>query len=406
LGQIASRAQERSRPLATAYQEVFDQFKELGDEARKLAVGATHVEFTEDEGMLIEAGWLSSREIVAAIAYNKSRGLSVTYIKAIQELVGTEPDGIIGSDTVRKLAQWQYTQEPRLDSDGKIGRGTLDALRPMLPAVSALDITERRKEPAERERRVTEAFVPGTTSSEGGRIPEGDAIPIGSELQSLMAKPWLTIEETRRARELIASIPNLTQQGDLYEALQSKVEYRSQRDNQARSPGGEFVETKGGKMCNLTSLAMCLSYLGVANPYPDMQFEDALEKIRQEKRLPPRTWEAGWTGVATQLGVQAGIVGREVMEKQDWYEANVRSHLRAGHAVMLSITVDERGLVVDDPYAKTKLLAGGLKMWRFEKKAKSRWGGRKEREKAGEDVLWPWRDVARHSMLWIAWFGR
>ena len=76
--------------------------------------------------------------------------------------------------------------------------------------------------------------------------------------------------------------------------LQEKVKYHSQLDNKSKE-NGKYI---GYKMCNLTSLVMCLSYLGISNPDPKMQFEDTLEKIRVKKKLPAHTLATGWGGVA------------------------------------------------------------------------------------------------------------
>lgn len=235
--------------------------------------------------------------------------------------------------------------------------------------------------------------------------------PAPSPLQGLMAKARLSPEEIGQARELISQEPDEKRRGDLFEALQSKVYYHNQRDN-ASKEGNESI---GDKMCNLTSLAMCLSYLGVPNPDPTLQYEDALEKIRLKKKLPARTLMTGWSGVAKELGVTVDVLGSEVVEDKAWYTKNVLSRLRAGQSVMLSMTghivrvqgLTEQGLVVDDPYGRSILLPGTDRSW--EK------GGNNSRENPqndgkggnrGEDHVWPWAAVAKHSMLWIAAFKK
>jgi len=230
-----------------------------------------------------------------------------------------------------------------------------------------------------------------------------------SELETLMAKARLTPEEIKHARQLIAKEPDEKHRGDLYEALQTKAEYHSQRDNEAKNKEGKNI---GDVMCNLTSLAMCLSYLGVSNPHPELQFEDALETIRVDKKLPARTTADGWGGVAKELGVKVGFISSgEVTQGKDWYVKNVHSHLRQGHAVMMSISghivrvqaVTEKGLVADDPYGKAKLLKGTGRKWEAYNTSQNKWS--KEKENAGEDTVWPWAEVAQHTMRWIAWFG-
>jgi hypothetical protein len=156
---------------------------------------------------------------------------------------------------------------------------------------------------------------------------------------------------------------------------------------------------------------MCLEYLGVRNPHPGMQFEDALEKLRVEKVGKPRTDAAGWGAVAKLMGVEMGFIPDVGAHDQAWYEANVRPHLAAGEAVMLSIQghicrlqgMTSAGLVADDPYGKSILKAGTERGWAA---TNARLGSSRGDANAGEDTTWPWSHVKRHRMKWIAWFRR
>jgi hypothetical protein len=221
-------------------------------------------------------------------------------------------------------------------------------------------------------------------------------------------KVYLTPAEISKLRNLIKSIelcPRLKE--DLFERLQEKVEYLNERDNL------QAGETVIGGTCNLTSLAMCLSYLGVPNPHPELQYEDALEKVRVDSNFGPRWDRSGWGAVAEKLGVQHEVFARGVSEDKAWYEEHVRdAHLRQGHAVMMSISghivrvqaVTEAGLVVDDPYGKAKLLPGTARSW--EKFNPSKFSPGAGSARAGEDVVWPWSQVKQHTMKWIAYFNR
>jgi hypothetical protein len=154
---------------------------------------------------------------------------------------------------------------------------------------------------------------------------------------------------------------------------------------------------------------MCLSYLGVSNPKPEMQFEDVLEQIRVQKKLPARTTADGWGGVAKQLGVGVKFLGTTVTEGSEWYFKNVLPRLQQGDSVMLSITghivrlqsVTEDGLVVDDPFGRSILKKGASRGWAEVNKK-----GNAGKENAGEDNVWSWREVAQHQMLWIAAFSK
>jgi hypothetical protein len=151
---------------------------------------------------------------------------------------------------------------------------------------------------------------------------------------------------------------------------------------------------------------MCLEYLGVDNPYPEMQYEDALEKIRVEHVGKPRTSSEGWGGVATYLGVQWGFIKGAGAHGKEWYDANVKPHLAAGDAVMLSIDghicrlqeVTDAGLIADDPFGHSTLGKGAARGW-----AGTNVKGDAASNK-GEDITWPWSEVEIHAMLWIAWF--
>lgn len=251
------------------------------------------------------------------------------------------------------------------------------------------------------------------------------------ELDLLIANDRLTSEQIKRAREIIAKISDATVKGNFYESLQSKVVYANQRDNETVVGG----KRKGDVMCNLTSLAMALQYLGIPNPDPTMQYEDSLEKIRQDKKLPARTLATGWGGVAKEVGASYHLLssGGGAHDKK-WYKDNVLSELRGGAAVMMSIqghivrlqNVTDAGLMVDDPFGKVDLKerkkTKKVKKWdKTEKKYKmvdkNYTGGWQEtnkrydgkggaKENAGEDVTWPWSHVESYAMRWISTIKR
>ena len=245
-----------------------------------------------------------------------------------------------------------------------------------------------------------------TVAPVGVAAPDASSVAIPAPAVQIKAR--LAPEEIRAVRASIAQERDESVRGDRYEELQSCVIYASQRDNQARDPSGGKVETKGGNMCNLTSLSMALSYLGIANPKPNMQYEDALEVLRQERQLPDRTTAKGWGGVAQALGARVTFIGDgSVTQGRDWWEANVRQpHLRKGAGAIMSIgghivrvqAVTEQGLIVDDPYGRCRLLPGEAGAWKYALYNEYDTSG----QTAGEDTLWPWADVAQHTMRWVA----
>jgi SH3-like domain-containing protein len=239
-------------------------------------------------------------------------------------------------------------------------------------------------------------------------IAAPDASTVAMPAPEVQLKARLTPEEIGAVRNSIAQELDENARGDRYEELQSCVIYASQRDNQARNPDGSRVETRSGNMCNLTSLSMALSYLGIANPKPNMQYEDALELLRQERHLDDRTTAKGWGGVAQALGARVSFIGNgSVTQGHDWWDANVRRpHLRKGAGVIMSIgnhivrvqAVTEQGVIVDDPYGRCGLLRGEAGAWKYVLYNEYDKPG----QTAGEDTLWPWADVAQHTMRWVA----
>ncbi len=379
-------------------------------------------------------GTLSEDQLARAVKYNKSRHYSEDVAKQLQRAVGVNDDGVLGENTARAVAAWQA--QNNMSVDGKIGTDTYARLLPAVQAPVAAQPTtagaqsEQSETPAQPEQGGIISDVVGGLSDMWDSIGEtagqwwdqitdmvgnqpaqptpaepatGEpAQPQPSELDQLMLKERLSIEEIRRARELINEVTDEKTRGDLYQALQAKVEYHSQRDNQSTS-GGKNI---GDVMCNLTSLAMALSYLGVPNPDPTKQYEDALEDIRVEKKLPARTTSEGWGGVAKELGVTADFLGYDLKKDKDWYMATVLPKLREGYAVMMSISghivrmqdVTDNGLVIDDPYGVVNLQAG--EGWSYDKDNKNAREG--EGTNRGENSVWGWDAVKVHNMRWIA----
>ena len=320
----------------------------------------------------LQAGQDDAR-VQRAVAYVAGLHYPDDLIKQIQSAIGVNPDGDFGPISARAAATWQSAHG--LGADGRVGPTTRAAM----------------------------GLAPGEAAADSEPAEAGPAAPAPpADLAALMAKPRLSDSEMDAARDLISALPDAGQRADYFLQLQAKVAYHSQRDNKSKS--GE--KTIGDVMCNLTSLSMCLEYLGVDNPYPEMQYEDALEKIRVEHVGKPRTSSEGWGGVATYLGVQWGFIKGAGAHDKAWYDANVEPHLAAGEAVMLSIdghicrlqAVTDGGLVADDPFGHSTLGKGASRGW-----AGTNVKGDSASSK-GEDITWPWSEVEIHAMLWIAWF--
>ncbi len=222
----------------------------------------------------------------------------------------------------------------------------------------------------------------------------------------------LTAEQIQQARTLIDDIQDEEVRGDYFMKLQWKVQYNNQRDSTVEENGSR-VEKGSGGICNLTALAMCLEYLGIPNPKPEMEYEDALETIRQEKGFGARTGE-GWEQVAAHMGAEVEFLiarGANANYNRQWWEANVGEAMRSGKSVMFSNrghilrmqSMDENGIYVDDPYGRIN-----VEETVNHDDQKRQWEEFNQRDgnngdpKAGEDCLWEWEHMEKYKMWWLA----
>lgn len=242
--------------------------------------------------------------------------------------------------------------------------------------------------------------------------------------------PEYTVAQVRIARQVILIQP-APARAELYLLLQEKTPHHSQRNNlslgravDGDTPGGRI----GNVMCNLTSAAMVLEQLGIENPDPEHfpQFEDYLENLRRKfvdakyqellkagaspakAKLGSyarfhRTTQEGWGKVLELMGATKDMITPH--RTRSFWEGTVLPHLKDGEAVMMSINghivklqgMNEEGLIVDDPYGKSQLLANiGLpenkKAGKYQHNAKL----------SGNNTVWSWASVLEHDMLWIA----
>ncbi|MBL7792405.1 MAG: VCBS repeat-containing protein [Saprospiraceae bacterium] len=216
-------------------------------------------------------------------------------------------------------------------------------------------------------------------------------------------------ERITEFRNYINTVKTPKERAVLFGFLQKKVGYHSQRDNLFTEVtyNSKKVDTKmiGDVMCNLTSLAMSLEYLGVPNPKGrSWQYEDALESIRYDSGLPKRTSSDGWGGVAAKLGVKVTFLDYSFGKNsnKNWFEQTVKPELDQGKAVMMSIgghiirvqAITDQGIVVDDPYGRSTLGKEGNRSFARNNSEKN--------PNAGEDTFYSWADVEKHKMNWVA----
>ncbi|CAN5696298.1 hypothetical protein BH11MYX1_BH11MYX1_39500 [soil metagenome] len=231
-----------------------------------------------------------------------------------------------------------------------------------------------------------------------------------SSLDELVAQDRLTTFEVAHARGLIAGLP-AAERARYYTALQAKTAYVNERTSKSKNADGTMADKPGkGGMCNLSSLAMCCEYLGIPNPHPEMLYQDALERVRVENHYGARTEaDGGWAKVAEKVGAHHQFLAQDGAHPRAWWHGTVGVTLAAGKSVMVSIgghivriqAVTEAGVVVDDPFGHSKMLAGAGK------KAHSwKQGINTETTSKGEDITWDWEGVEPHVFHWICAFAR
>jgi hypothetical protein len=252
----------------------------------------------------------------------------------------------------------------------------------------------------------------------------------------------LSNSQINLARKLISQISDTKKdqkgkvQGDYWEKLQEKAVYANQRDVQKEfgehtNYGAKHIT---GGTCNLASLAMALSYLGISIPNepPKQKKHSAPQNAVERLQIYGENHVEGfnrenplhWGAVAKKLKAEPIDIGNGAQSKE-WWLKNVReSHLRKGHAVMCSIQgsisshivrlqgIDDDGIVVDDPFGKStpqkgKNRAKPKSVNRSMNGAQSNTSGSTVRGttdndgKAGSDHRWSWDQVIEHEFKWI-----
>ena len=269
------------------------------------------------------------------------------------------------------------------------------------------------------------ASAPAAAEQSNSISPDPKLSPLDRLLGLKTAKDSYTDGDILLARQVILKQP-AAQRRQYYLDLQSKTAYRNQRNNQTTDGG----ESAGDDMCNVTSLAMCLDTVGIGKPksliehskrfkngpklteekLSAMQYEDYLDLIRRYYKLGPRTSYVTLSKITEKMGAeweQLAPPAARPWKKQLW-EDHAGAALSAGHGVIFSIrghivrlqSVQDEGLVVDDPYGNIKLLAGideGDYLW----EATNPEPGTGRTGAVGKDQVWPWREVEKHVLWWM-----
>jgi hypothetical protein len=221
-----------------------------------------------------------------------------------------------------------------------------------------------------------------------------------SRLDLLLEKPRLSGAEIKLARE---DIIQLTEKDRCryYIKLQEKVKYKNQRNNNQ----SHYV---ADRMCNLTSVAMALEYLGVENPEPDKQFEDYLEKKRSEEGYGARTSDESWSKLASLFGITMKNISLYTNDKAV-IESKLKPELEMGHGVVISVfsvasgkghivrlqNITTDGLVVDDPFGK-------INNFKEREDGGSGYTGTSNTREfevgLGEDNVWKWTEISETTL--------
>ncbi|HEX2921439.1 MAG TPA: C39 family peptidase [Bacteroidales bacterium] len=234
----------------------------------------------------------------------------------------------------------------------------------------------------------------------------------------------LSPAQVKEAREQIASLTDVEKKKELYLMLQKKVPYHSQRDNGSPATDEDIannswmttynISTAGDIMCNLTSEAMCLEYLGITPPCKGCssncnsydQFEDYMECTRVDKGFDHR----GKANTREELAELFYNVGYESVilktYEKDVIENKLRTSLEDGCSVLISafghnvrlqgITKD--GLVVDDPYGKVVDFSQSGVTPKYKKDGKDYRNGEDFTGKEGDNNVWKWTDLSSNDV--------
>jgi hypothetical protein len=238
-----------------------------------------------------------------------------------------------------------------------------------------------------------------------------------NRLAQLVSNKTLTIDEIIEYRQLVAELPQ-SERASWYRKLQFIVPYFSQRDNASTEQGHRIYAS----MCNVTTLASCLTVLGVRNPQPEQQFEDYLNTQIQDRT---NWWELKYlaqkyvptSDVNSIVRFLPGDYSDFHQQVKQWEEA-----FKVGKSVMVSVLItssslaqgghivrvlgvdwekDGGGIYVDDPWGKASLSPNGMNGAYYE----NQWNDKNlgtantqqgENEKGiGKQNFWTWEMCAQ-----------
>lgn len=321
--------------------------------------------------------------------------------KFVQEVLGasgrTRRDNIV------------YALMQRL-SDGELAQLDGDLVSDMKSALEAWFVSTQDYE--EEIKRLT-----SDTEKSGG---EG-------KLDQLMEKKRLSADEIALVRSYISNLDESKQAG-YYLRLQSKINYRNQRNNQSKATESDknnnswmSSDSKAGDiMCNLTSVVMAFEYLGVKNPNPKIQFEDYLEKQRVEKHGSSERGSADtWKLLAKEFDISQSTIYLNT-SSQEKISSKLRPFLEKGAGVVISAftrkghivrlqNITKEGLIVDDPFGDVSSHLEDRETGKsgYRLKGENGYDNRNLKESEtgkGENNLWAWGDISKIKIKYAVVF--
>lgn len=215
----------------------------------------------------------------------------------------------------------------------------------------------------------------------------------------LMTKERLTAAQIAIARDGISTVVDKDEQGRLFQSLQEKVTYHSQRDNKPEDDLKELsenqkksyknktdeekkqkrIEITADAMCNVTSLAMAFEMLGVSKEdlinkaenegiaipqtLKDGQFEDVIDFVRYKKGFDNRTKYKTWGQLADFLSIKHQQIDINSSKKANAKISLIHKNLSNGNGVVMSLfnwkghivrvqAINDTEITIDDPFGK------------------------------------------------------
>lgn len=244
-------------------------------------------------------------------------------------------------------------------------------------------------------------------------------------IQAAQRDPDKILEARVMIEEMEGQLSN-SERAAAYKALASAPRYRNQRDNvPGKHRSNEEQQKYADSTCNFTSMAMAFEGLGMdLNDSSTKQGEENLADAFYGSGRGSRTSQTQRRSFARSKGVGAQLMNcpnfSSGASAKKWFTDNILPHLQRGaqatmglyyngkfaHIVRLE-WVEDKGLKVDDPFAKSDKGKDGEMTW-SSYNTNTRKSGTGEQAGVGSDNVVPWEAIAegvRYVHLYTASAG-